>query len=1139
MHRGFPYLSLDALRFRLALLTVAACLSQTAAVDATTLPAGFQESNAFTGLSLPMGVEFAPNGRVFVAEKSGIIKTYANLADPSATQVADLRTKVHNYVDRGLMSIAVDPDFPAEPYVYVFYVHDAAIGGTAPRWGQPNQSSDTCPTPPGGTDDGCVVSGRLSRLQVDGETMTGPEHVLIEDWCQQYPSHAGGGLEFGADGYLYYSSGDGASYSFVDYGQKGDPVNPCGDPPGGVGGEMAPPYAQGGKMRSQDVRTMADPLSLSGAVIRIDPQTGLGVPGNPRFTSADPNERRLLAVGLRNAFHLAIRPGTNEVWLGEVGQALWEELNRIPEPFVGLRNFGWPCYEGGLNSSGTAVSTIHGPIQQLDLTECNHLYIEGTAAAPYWAYKHQEKIVPGENCQEQQGSSTSGIAFAPTVGNLPDAYDGALFFADYSRQCIWALRIGTNGLPDPSTKEAFGQAAGFPVDLEFGPNGELFYADIAAGRIKRIHYTGNPGNSAPSAVATGSPQSGAPPLDVNFDGSESSDPDPGEVLSYAWDLDDDGQLDDSTSESPTLTYTEAGIYTVTLRVTDTSGAFDEDTVTISVSDTPPVPTIETPAPDTTWGVGQSIAFTGSGTDAEDGPLPDTALDWDLVLHHCTTPGNCHQHTVESFENTATGEFVAPDHEYPAHLELRLTATDAHDNTSTVSRELDPRTVEATATSDPPGMTVALGPESGPAPVTATVIEGSNNTVTAASPQISDNTTHEFSSWSDGQARTHSITPSSDTVLTARYARRAPGLSTITFSPAADAYVLEGNPGANYGGAVTLRTDGGSDPGVETYLRFLVGGLTGKIQSARLRLFSTDETVDGPAVFATTSDWAESTIKWSNKPAATGDALSDSGSITTDAWTEWDVTSALTGQGQVSFRLASEVNDGATFHSREASIADLRPELVLTVLNDAFPRPKGASPLRVSLVPASEACTTPTHSHGPPLAHPSCGPPTQTSPNLTVGTPDSNGADANFSATAKFTVTPGIGSTPADEADVRVALSLSDVRNAGTLLDYAGELELRTSAQITDRRNGATLADPATVQEVEMPVAASCTVTLDPEVGSACGVVTTFDAITPGLIQEGARSVWQMAQVEVLDGGLDGIAETTPNVTFARQGLFVP
>ena len=111
--------------------------------------------------------------------------------------------------------------------------------------------------------------------------MVGSEQVLIEDWCQQYPSHSIGSLAFGADGALYVSGGDGASFNFVDYGQDGAPVNPCGDPPGGVGGTMTPPTAEGGALRSQDVRTTSDPAGLDGTILRVDPATGAGLPDNP------------------------------------------------------------------------------------------------------------------------------------------------------------------------------------------------------------------------------------------------------------------------------------------------------------------------------------------------------------------------------------------------------------------------------------------------------------------------------------------------------------------------------------------------------------------------------------------------------------------------------------------------------------------------------------------------------------------------------------------------------------------------------------------------------------------------------------------------------------------------------------------
>ncbi len=143
--------------------------------DAATLPAGFQETVVFSGLTNPTVVRFAADGRVFVAEKSGLIKVFDSVLDPTPTIFADLQTKVHNFWDRGLLGMALHPNFPITPYVYVLYAHDAAIGGTAPRWG------DGCPNPPGATGDGCVISGRLSRLQAAGNVMTGTEQVLVED----------------------------------------------------------------------------------------------------------------------------------------------------------------------------------------------------------------------------------------------------------------------------------------------------------------------------------------------------------------------------------------------------------------------------------------------------------------------------------------------------------------------------------------------------------------------------------------------------------------------------------------------------------------------------------------------------------------------------------------------------------------------------------------------------------------------------------------------------------------------------------------------------------------------------------------------------------------------------------------------
>ena len=138
----------------------------------TTLPA-FRDKPAFTGLSSPTAVAFSPDGRVFVAEKRGTVKVFSDLSDTTPTIFADLRVKVYNNWDRGLLGLALHPDFPTTPYVYVLYTYDAAIGAIAPRWGPGDGNSDPCPSPPDFTGDGCVVSGRISRLQASGDVMVG------------------------------------------------------------------------------------------------------------------------------------------------------------------------------------------------------------------------------------------------------------------------------------------------------------------------------------------------------------------------------------------------------------------------------------------------------------------------------------------------------------------------------------------------------------------------------------------------------------------------------------------------------------------------------------------------------------------------------------------------------------------------------------------------------------------------------------------------------------------------------------------------------------------------------------------------------------------------------------------------------
>jgi uncharacterized repeat protein (TIGR01451 family) len=959
---------------------IGAAKGRSAATEA--LPSGFQESIVFSGLTNPTTLSFAPDGRVFVAEKGGLIKVFDSLSDPSPSVFADLRSEVYNFWDRGLLGLALDPGFPTTPYVYVLYSYDAPIGGAAPRWGTIGVNSDTCPTPPGPTTEGCVISGRLSRLggpaaaayrsqvmsdapvgywrlnetvgstavdesgggnagayvsgsvlgadgpiisdaankavsfgatgyvnvpdsaslsptgaftleawvrlnslgqqgliekydtpshngylmrlqngrltaytlangtstRAQGNTLLAANHwyhvaavyngtslrvyvngvedgaaattvsptngatslklgargddtafrldgtldeaavyntalsqarlqahfraatrmsneqVLIEDWCQQYPSHSIGTLRFGPDGKLYASAGEGASFGFVDFGQRGTPVNPCGDP-----GGPAPtaPTAEGGALRSQDLRTSADPAGLGGTIIRVDPTTGQAPPDNPLVGNPDVNVRRVIAYGLRNPFRFTFRPATSQLWLGDVGWNDWEEINRILNPTdATVENFGWPCYEGNARQSG---------YDSWDLNICENLYSANVDTRPFFAYHHSAKITPGETCPTAGGSSISGLSFefSPTASSYPADYQRALFFSDYSRDCIWVMKKDANGVPAPGLIEPFVDPAANPVDIEFGPGGELYYVDFNGGTIRKIQFTS--GNQPPTAVATADPTSGPVPLTVNFDGTGSSDPDPGDVLSYAWDLDGDGAFDDASTALATHVYTQAGTYNARLRVTDNHGlSSDSNVIVISagVTNASPTATISTPSSSLTWQVADVISFAGSASDPEDGALPASALSWSVILHHCPS-GACHTHPLETFDGVASGSFAAPDHEYPSHLELRLTATDSSGNVGTASVLLQPRTVVLTFQSSPAGLQLAFNGGTAAAPFDRTVIIGSNNSVSAPTPQTLNGVSYGFVSWSDGGAQSHNITAgSSTTTYTATYRPRA-------------------------------------------------------------------------------------------------------------------------------------------------------------------------------------------------------------------------------------------------------------------------------------------------------------------------------------------------------------------------------
>ncbi len=224
----------------------------------------------------------------------------------------------------------------------------------------------------------------------------------------------------------------------------------------------------------------------------------------------------------------------------------------------------------------------------------------------------------------------------------------------------------------------------------------------------------------------------------------------------------------------------------------------------------PTPTISAPTAATTWSVGDLIAFAGSATDAEDGTLPASALSWALIMHHC--PSTCHSHAIQTFTG-ASGSFTAPDHEYPSHLELRLTATDSAGTPGIASVQLDPKTVKITFATQPSGLQLAVGGSSQATPFDRTLIVGSTVTVSAPSPQTLNGSEHVWEAWSDGGARTHNFMAGAvDATLNATFGTGTTEtryLSDLTWSSATNGWGpaerdrSNGDSGAADGTTITL------------------------------------------------------------------------------------------------------------------------------------------------------------------------------------------------------------------------------------------------------------------------------------------------------------------------------------------------
>jgi hypothetical protein len=271
-------------------------------------------------------------------------------------------------------------------------------------------------------------------------------------------------------------------------------------------------------------------------------------------------------------------------------------------------------------------------------------------------------------------------------------------------------------------------------------------------------------------VASGAPLTGPPPLTVDFSAAGSSDPDPGDALTFFWSFGDGSADVVTTSLTVQHTYDSVGSFTATLRARDDNFAFSAPvTVVVQPGNTPPVPTIQSPAPGATFAVGQTVTLTGSATDNEEGAIPPDRLTWTVLLHH-----DMHTHPFLgpvagnniTFAGPAPEDLAAAANSY---LEVQLTATDLSSASATVTRDLDPRKVDVTFATSPAGLNVNVNGTTLTGPQTVTSWESYVLNATAPSSQPSGADLYVFSSWSSGTGNPVAIpTPPSPATYTATY-----------------------------------------------------------------------------------------------------------------------------------------------------------------------------------------------------------------------------------------------------------------------------------------------------------------------------------------------------------------------------------
>lgn len=466
-----------------------------------------------------------------------------------------------------------------------------------------------------------------------------------------------------------------------------------------------------------------DPNDLHGKLLHVNPD-GTGVATNPYYDPANPRAPRsqIFASGFRSPFRFSLEPGTGRPILGDVGNGATEEINLV----TAGNNYGWPCWEGDQRTGWQ------------EYPECAGV---ATTAALY-AYPH----VGGS-------AVTGGVIY--TGQSYPDRYRGRYFFGDYVDQTVWTLAFDERGelttSPEPG---GFGTDLGAPVKFGTVPTGgDIIYADIASGKLRRLVYA--PGNVPPDPVITSTVDPAT--RTVALDAGKSTDPN-GDPLTYTWNF-GDGQTGTGQQVNHTYAGTQAS-FTVTLTARDPGGATATTTATVHPSNHSPVLSVTAPNQATTFAVGDSIVADATASDAEDGPV---SVSWTTTLIHCSAPADCHQHPGAR-QDGSHFQLTFAGHPGDSRLEVTAVAVDSTGATTTSTFVVRPKqrrvTVDSTAAAD-----FTIGDEG-----TSSGLFTVGTQLTIIAPQQALDGVATFDRWADGAARVRTIVvPDADQVLEVRYA----------------------------------------------------------------------------------------------------------------------------------------------------------------------------------------------------------------------------------------------------------------------------------------------------------------------------------------------------------------------------------